>query len=703
MSLMTSNESNASEVTRDKDNDDDAIQQKSRKAKFISENGAIHQKLREAEIISDTEDTSPPPPNQLTLKNKISIIERNSLIALRVILGDDKVQWASPQQRQAVLATHKRETDIIAMLKTGGGKSMLAILPAIMEIDKALKAMRVPFQVYNQSHPLSSSINLTLVSADKARFKTWRQYLAELNEILPVSRMVFDEAHLALLSDEFRVSMQDLHELRQFSMQLILLTSTMPQSSVAALKTMFGLLPTAIEIRESINRPELEYIMRQPAQSNTLETKVTQIVEQEQKQWTTNDRGLVFVTYMEDGEINPQQTRWPFYNGLKNTSDAFRAQYYKDWRSGKTPVMICTSAFSTGNDYPHVRLVVHLKTPLEMSEIIQAQGRAGRDGCPARCYIVPSTSPPKLAIGRSEPDHKGRWYAHDYVYTHGLKRCLRYGSTLYIDGEGTKCKDDQRNQPCCVCKNDTAKEVDQAKAATQQQVHTRPKSSIHRRAISTNLPPLQQHTRMLTNASPTHRPTVAVSKRSFNDISGGADPFAEAATQSKKLKTAKKAEEMKRVDRMRNALNAMKDKGCTLCQASGEAEGQFHKLSRCPFWNIPGWSLGKYFEWKQEIRYNNHKGICWICHVPTCSDELHVPLVKGNGDKLCEWPDIILPLATVIHRYDDLKEVAEAYFMVNWATLNAFTSWLKKAPASGHHSNGMDLLLWYTEVHNGDA
>ncbi|KAG1853343.1 hypothetical protein F4604DRAFT_1933238 [Suillus subluteus] len=125
----------------------------------------------------------------------------------------------------------------------------------------------------------------TAVGATEHLFAIFDAYLAELNEILPVSRMVFDEAHLALLSDEFRVSMQDLHELRQFSMQLILLTGTMPQSSVAALKTMFGLLRTAIYIRESINRPELEYIMRQPAQSNTLETKVTQIVEQERKQF----------------------------------------------------------------------------------------------------------------------------------------------------------------------------------------------------------------------------------------------------------------------------------------------------------------------------------------------------------------------------------------------------------------------------------
>lgn len=74
---------------------------------------------------------------------------------------------------------------------------------------------------------------------------------------------------------------------------------------------MFGLLSTAIEIRESINRPELEYIMRQPAQPNTLESKAIQIVAQERQQWSSEDRGLVFVTYMEDGESLSERVSHP--------------------------------------------------------------------------------------------------------------------------------------------------------------------------------------------------------------------------------------------------------------------------------------------------------------------------------------------------------------------------------------------------------
>ncbi|KAI6107257.1 P-loop containing nucleoside triphosphate hydrolase protein, partial [Pisolithus thermaeus] len=58
-----------------------------------------------------------------------------------------------------------------------------------------------------------------------------------------------------------------------------------------------------------------------------------------------------------------------------------RQGQYQDWIEGRgSKIMVATSAFSTGNDYPHVRLVLHLDKPFDMLDYIQGQGRAGRDG-----------------------------------------------------------------------------------------------------------------------------------------------------------------------------------------------------------------------------------------------------------------------------------------------------------------------------------
>lgn len=330
--------------------------------------------------------------------------------------------------------------------------------------------------------------------------------------------------------------------------------------------------------------------------------------------------------------------------------------------------MICTSAFSTGNDYASVRLVIHMKMPREMTELIQAQGRGGRDGLPARCYILASATTTKIAIGRDEEDHKGLWYAKDYIYGHGLDRCLRYGATLYVDGAGTKCEDDPRNERCCVCKEPRSK--------------TKWPSS--RLSVMKTLPDPPKQTTSLK------RPIEKVSTEN-------GDQFFEAYEGAKKLRTNRLEGELAEVERMKKALNKIKDKGCALCQITGNAKARDgHVLRTCPSFATIGVTCNAYMSWKKAIRYHHHKGICWKCHVPTCGDELHGVLVSGEAN--CDWPDTVIPLAIGIFRDDKTREAAEKMFKVDWKKQPAeFAKWLSKRPEPERHSSAMDLLLWWVD------
>lgn len=149
---------------------------------------------------------------------------------MKTMLHNQAVAWASEQQRQAMAAVLAQQTDVVAVLRTGGGKSMLAIIPSILEKDRGatvlilplnslmmdferrLKSMGVPFQIYGANQgSLNPRENLILVTADQARTKGWRESISVLNQCKPVVRFVFDESHLPLIANDYREALQHVY------------------------------------------------------------------------------------------------------------------------------------------------------------------------------------------------------------------------------------------------------------------------------------------------------------------------------------------------------------------------------------------------------------------------------------------------------------------------------------------------------------
>ena len=61
----------------------------------------------------------------------------DALTKMQEVLQDPSIGWTCVEQREAMMAVLQRETDVVAILPTGGGKSMLAIVPSLLETHMA--------------------------------------------------------------------------------------------------------------------------------------------------------------------------------------------------------------------------------------------------------------------------------------------------------------------------------------------------------------------------------------------------------------------------------------------------------------------------------------------------------------------------------------------------------------------------------------
>jgi len=85
------------------------------------------------------------------------------------------------------------------------------------------------------------------------------------------------------------------------------------------------------------------------------------------------------------------------------TSNGFKADYYHaglpveqrsarqaSWKKGQVPIIVATNAFGMGIDKPDVRFVIHVDMPESLEAYYQEAGRAGRDGQKAYAVLLHS-------------------------------------------------------------------------------------------------------------------------------------------------------------------------------------------------------------------------------------------------------------------------------------------------------------------------
>lgn len=132
-------------------------------------------------------------------------------------------------------------------------------------------------------------------------------------------------------------------------------------------------------------------------------------------------------------------------------SDKQRTQRQTDYEDGKFRILVATNAFGMGIDHPDVRLVVHYQMPGNIDSLYQEMGRAGRDGKDSTCILLYARKDKGLQgffIQQSDAPYeikKTRWSTFDALVDYCEGGECRHAEIL------TYYRDSQRITQCGHC------------------------------------------------------------------------------------------------------------------------------------------------------------------------------------------------------------------------------------------------------------
>ena len=302
-----------------------------------------------------------------------------------------------PKQEDIVLAALDGR-DVLAILPTGGGKSVCFQVPALMREgiavvvtplialmkdqvqnlnDRGIKALCVNAGMGRREVELTlnnaayGDFKFLYVSPERLGTQLFRNYLQEMN----VSFIVVDEAHcISQWGYDFRPDYLQIGALRDMvDAPVIALTATATPQVAEDIMERLRFEDKCL-IKSGFERPNLSYIVRRtedkPGQLLSICSNVA-------------GTGIVYVRSRKRTEelaafLNSNGIAASFYHaGLGADSRTGRQE---QWKKDKIRVMVCTNAFGMGIDKPDVRFVVHFDVPDSPEAYFQEAGRGGRDG-----------------------------------------------------------------------------------------------------------------------------------------------------------------------------------------------------------------------------------------------------------------------------------------------------------------------------------